>query len=81
MKTPLAAALLTLVASASLAAVERPQDRWNLADLYPTVEVWNADAAKLEGQFQQLAACAGHLGESARRLRWTSQRLRPTSRS
>ena len=48
---------------------ERPQDRWNLADLYPTTDAWNADAAKVEADLPRLAACRGHLGESAQRLR------------
>ena len=43
-------------------------DRWNLADIYPSVEAWTADAAKLEGQLAQFGGCKGHLGESARRL-------------
>ena len=45
MMTPFAARLLALsIVSTGLAAApnERPQDRWNLADLYPTVAAWNA---------------------------------------
>ncbi|MGE5616878.1 MAG: M3 family oligoendopeptidase, partial [Bacillota bacterium] len=68
MKTFLAASLLA--ASAAIAApAERPQDRWNLADLYPNVEAWNADAAKVDSAVSQLAACKGHLGDSAGKLR------------
>jgi len=70
MKTTFPALLFTLAlaATAPLAA-ERPQDRWNLADLYPSTQAFDDDAARLESQFPQMAACKGQLGESARRLR------------
>ena len=69
MKPPLFSLLLALtVASAALAA-ERPQDRWNLADLYPTVQAWNDDVAKVEAELPQVAACKGHLGDSAKRFK------------
>jgi oligoendopeptidase F len=62
-------ALVACVASVSaLAQQERPQDRWNLADLYPSIPAWNDDAAKLEKQLQQVSACKGQLGTSAKRL-------------
>src|SRR5205814_5150722 len=67
MKTIFAIAAAAMT-SASLAA-DRPQDRWNLADLYPSVEAWNADAQKVESQFTDIAACKGHLGDSAARMR------------
>jgi len=60
--------LLAIVALAP-ARAESPADRWNLADLYPSVAAWDADAAKLEAQLPDLAACQGHLGDSATRLR------------
>src|SRR6185436_20714425 len=70
MKILLSAAMLTAaIASATAPAAERPQDRWNLADLYPSTDAWNADAAKLDAELPQIAACRGHLNESARRLR------------
>lgn len=50
-------------------AVERPEDRWNLADLYPTVQAWHDDAAKLDGQLKEFGTCRGKLGESARRFK------------
>jgi len=63
-------AIATLLAAlAAHAADERPQDRWNLADLYPSAEAWNADAATLESELAAMAGCRGKLGESARRLR------------
>jgi oligoendopeptidase F len=62
--------LATLLAAATCAlAAERPQDRWNLADLYPTPDAWSDDARKVEAQLSELSACAGHLGDSARRLK------------
>ena len=41
---------------------------WNLADLYPSVEAWNADGAKLAAGIKELARCQGQLGRSAERL-------------
>src|SRR2546423_10594922 len=72
MKTSRAAPVLLLLLLASLgaaAAEERPQDRWNLADLYPDEAAYNADAAKLEAQLKQFANCRGKLGSSAKRFR------------
>src|SRR5258706_9285154 len=48
---------------------ERPQDHWNLADLYPDARAWEEDAARVEAGLKRFDACRGHLGESARRLR------------
>ena len=62
----------TLWAGLSLgaaAAVETEADRWNLADLYPSTEAWQADADKLAAQLGELGRCKGHLGDSAARLR------------
>jgi oligoendopeptidase F len=50
-------------------AAERPGDRWNLADLYPSVRAWAEDAARLEAQLKEFTACRGRLGESARRFK------------
>jgi oligoendopeptidase F len=69
MMTRLAAALLPLALASSALAAERPQDRWNLADLYPSVQAWNEDAAKTQAQLVQFAACRGHLGASAQRFK------------
>lgn len=69
MKTTVSAAVFTLAVAASALAQERPEDRWNLADLYPDLAAWNADAAKVEAQLPQIAACKGKLGESARRFK------------
>ena len=66
--TVLAASVLAIVCIAASAA-ETEQDRWNLADLYPSAAAWATDAAKLRGQIGDFAACKDHLGESAARLR------------
>src|SRR5437764_1384207 len=60
---------LVLVLAAANAAAEEAQDRWNLADLYPSVKAWHEDAATLRTELKTIAACRGHLGESAARLK------------
>jgi oligoendopeptidase F len=57
--------LLVCAVVAIPALADSPADRWNLADLYPSLEAWNADAAKLEAQLKAFAGCRGYLGESA----------------
>lgn len=69
MKTTFTAALFSLAFATAPLAAERPQDRWNLADLYPGVDAWNADVAKVEAQLPQVLACKGHLGDSAKRFK------------
>jgi oligoendopeptidase F len=61
---------LALVAAALLnpASAESLADTWNLTDLYPSIEAWNADADKLTAQITDLARCKGHLGDSAARF-------------
>ncbi|MEO8101475.1 MAG: M3 family oligoendopeptidase, partial [Betaproteobacteria bacterium] len=54
---------------ATATAAERTEDRWNLADLYPTLQAWHDDAARLDTQLKEFAACRGKLGESARRFK------------
>src|SRR5512138_1411412 len=62
--------LLTVcLTGTAFADAERPEDRWNLADMYSSVKAWQDDAAKLEGQLKSFAACRGKLGESAQRLK------------
>jgi oligoendopeptidase F len=63
------ALLAALWASAEPGAAERTEDRWNLADLYPSGKAWTDDAARLEAQLKEFAACRERLGESARRLK------------
>jgi oligoendopeptidase F len=61
--------LASLGAGTALAATEKPEDRWNLADMYPSVKAWQDDAARLESQLKAFAGCRGKLGESAKRLK------------
>lgn len=64
------ALFMNAVVSLPLAAQERTEDRWNLADLFPTVAAWNEDAAKLDGQLKEFATlCKGNLGQSSRRFK------------
>jgi oligoendopeptidase F len=60
---------LAAFAATSVFAAERLEDRWNLADLYPSVQAWNDDAARLEAQLEEFVACRDHLGDSARRFK------------
>ncbi len=70
MKKNLLYSIVLLGIAAEAFAAESPEDRWNLADIYPSVQAWNEDAAKVESQLKELApACRGHLGDSARRLK------------
>src|SRR5882672_9102816 len=61
--------LISLAAGTAFAATERPEDRWNLADMYPSVKAWQEDGTRLEAQLKAFAGCRGKLGESARRLK------------
>jgi oligoendopeptidase F len=51
------------------ASAEALADTWNLADLYPSVAAWNADADRLTSQIADLGRCKGHLGDSAAMFR------------
>jgi oligoendopeptidase F len=64
--------LIAAIFAASLAhaaPVERPEDRWNLADLYRDLAAWRADVTTLEGEIKRFDGCRGKLGDSARQLR------------
>ena len=63
-----AAVCLPLAVSAAASTAERPQDRWNLADLYPSTKAWDDDVAKTQAELAQFAGCRGHLGDSAARF-------------
>jgi len=67
MRIPLVALLFGIQTLTAMA--ETPSDRWNLADLYPSVAAWDADAAKVEVQMKEFSRCKGHLADSAARLR------------
>jgi oligoendopeptidase F len=56
-----------LVTGAAVSA-ETAADRWNLADLYATLEAWNADAAKIDAGIKDFSRCRGQLGRSAETL-------------
>jgi len=62
-------ALLIAFAAPGIAAAETTADRWNLAEIYPSVTAWNADAEKLDAQVKEFAACKGQMGDSAARFR------------
>ena len=66
---PRFAALLVSLLGFNSAMADSPADRWNLADLYPSVDAWSADAAKLDAQMKDLAACKGHLGDNVARFK------------
>ncbi len=68
-KALLAASILAALPLAAAAAEERPQDRWNLADLYADTAAWNADYAKVEAQLKDFAQCKGKLGSTPKRFR------------
>lgn len=61
--------LLITLAASSMATAESPADRWNLADLYPSVSAWSADADKVDATLSELQQCKGTLGASAGRFR------------
>jgi oligoendopeptidase F len=69
MKRTLAAIAIVATTFVHAASVERPEDRWNLADLYRDVAAWKADVATLEGEIRRFGDCRGKLGASARQLR------------
>src|SRR6267378_529261 len=66
--------VLALALATASAAADETQDRWNLADLYPTVKAWQDDAATMRSELKAIAACRGHLAESAQRLRGCFER-------
>src|ERR1700719_5257132 len=68
MSLRLTALLLSLIGY-NLALADAPADRWNLAELYPSVAAWDTEASKLETQMKELAACKGHLGDNAARFK------------
>lgn len=61
--------IAVLALNFNAAANERIEDRWNLADLYPGIAEWNADAARLDAQLVEFGACRGHLGDSVQRFK------------
>ncbi len=68
-----AAALALSLSAAPVAATERSEIpekyRWNLSDLYPSVEAWKAAREDLRRRIAAFDRHRGHLGDSAEALR------------
>jgi len=69
MKKTFLAAVLASALAAHAAPQERPQDRWNLADMYASTQDFDADAARVDAQLKEIGACKGQLGASAARFK------------
>src|SRR5258708_2481586 len=70
--TATAAAIATIAMMATCAThaqTVEPRDTWNLAEIYPSLQAWNADQDKLTAQLAELGKCAGQMGTSAARFR------------
>jgi len=66
---PIAALAIAIAAMCGAThAAEALPDRWRLADLYPSIAAWEAEAQQIEARAGEIAACRGRLGDSARRL-------------
>lgn len=72
------ASALTILAAVSGLAVAAPtahaqngddqQIEWNLADLYPSLDAWNAERERINAEIQTVAQYEGTLGNSAQSL-------------
>jgi oligoendopeptidase F len=60
---------IALSAVLASAHAESIADRWNLADVYPSLAAWNRDAEKADAQLKELAGCKGRMGSGAAALR------------
>ena len=60
---------IAILALATTARAEPVADTWDLSRIYPDIAAWEADARRVEELGEKVAACAGHLGDSACRLR------------
>jgi oligoendopeptidase F len=65
----LSLAALALVAALPAFAADGDANRWKLADLYPTLADWHADAAKLDAELKDFSTCKSRMGERAASLR------------
>ncbi len=65
--TAAAVAALASLATSPAIAQEDP-DRWDLTDLYPSVEAWQEAGKAAEARIPEIEACQGTLGDSASRL-------------
>ena len=73
MKQLLTYILLTVFIATGLTQTLERKDvadkyQWNLADIYPTVEAWQADVDMLNTEVEKLAEFKGKLGESSESL-------------
>ncbi len=62
----IAAAFMTVAGLAAQA--ESVEDTWNLADIFPSTDAWEAEKAELEPRVAALSDCKGNLGDSAKVL-------------
>src|SRR5215217_6284191 len=67
-RTMAALAIVLSAACGSIFAADALPNRWRLMDLFPSITAWQAEAQQIEARAGELAACRGHLGDSARRL-------------
>ncbi|MBT8378529.1 MAG: oligoendopeptidase F [Ignavibacteria bacterium] len=71
-KILLTIALLFFLTNNAFSQVERDQvedkHKWNLADIYPSVEAWQADVDMLNTEVEKLGDFKGTLGESSESL-------------
>jgi len=70
MKLRFSAACLVLLAGffARPALAEDDPDRWDVTDLYPSMEAWEEAGKAVEAAIPGIDACKGQLGESAQKL-------------
>lgn len=74
---PLAVALVTFIGPSAVAKEERaadPQATWDLTELFPTVEAWNAAREEVMADFDEIDSRRGTLGNSAESL-YSTHRL------
>src|SRR5437762_518082 len=73
-------ALSVVLLAFDASAAERAEDHWNLADVYPSVQAYREDAARLQAELESFGACRGHLAESAARLKSCLERYSSVSK-
>lgn len=66
--------VMTLGQERSRASVD-PKHTWNLADVYPSVEAWRAEKARMAAQVPTMRSFAGTLGTSAQTLAAALERM------
>lgn len=63
--TPLLA-LLALRGALAADVAERPEDTWDLAQVFPSLEAWEKEMVRLEGDVKTVGACEGKLAKELR---------------